>query len=215
MKKIFALALVFAGLSFGASAQSYIGLEGGASIPTGKQGSEDFAETGGTFGLHGAYFFNESLGLGYNFNGSTQSVNQDAARIGNNAFSYTQGDYGYAFYGLGLASYIPIGDSSIFGIRSRILVGAMVGSQGLVVAAFEDGVGGFTVIGLPQTNAVSIGLDFGIGGELKLGKHWGLGLNLDAYFGKPEYEYIIAGNLNRYQQRVSYLNTTIGINYLF
>jgi len=242
--KIVAIALVWASV-LSASAQekgpSFIGVYGGASIPTGNWGKSKliisttdyandpagFAAIGGLGGVEGAWFFSKHIGIGGLFSYATyntkdlstlslgyeQSLDVDSVHT-------TAGSY--KIWNLMPGVYFNYALAKKLSFTGRVLAGiTTVTTPDIQVAVYDGGV----YDGTPEQKSAtktSYILDAGAGLSYKVIKHLAVNLKADYFYSKPDIPFENTLRQNRagrlvpeYDQPLMGLNVSLGVSYLF
>ena len=227
-----------------ASAQSFIGVDGGVSLPLGKWGKAStatelmsingtvddkngYAKAGGFFSVDGAWFFSKHFGVGGMFKYGTHSLKgidslsqgyEESFDVDQTSTTVTN----YKLWSILPGIYYNWNFTKKLALTARALVGIAHVSTPRIDVAIEDGGVEDPPVVQASASKTAFAADGGVGLQYSLTKCIAIRLRADYFYTKPDLTIQNSGRNNNagrevteYDQALSSVNFSLGVAYTF
>jgi len=241
-KLIFLLAALCSSASV--FAQSFIGVDGGVSLPLGNFGKTStatslmsingtvndphgYAKTGGFFSVDGAWFFSKHLGIGGMFKYGTYSLKgidslsqgyEESFDVDQTTTSVTS----YKLWSIMPGIYYDWHFVKRLALTARVLAGIAHASTPEINVAIEDGGVEDPAVVQESARKTAFAADGGVGLNYDVLRFLRVRLKADYFFTKPAISIVNAGRnnnagreVNEYDQALSSVSFSLGVAYTF
>lgn len=208
-----------------------IGITGGVSLPSGNFSKSDyaddkagFASTGSNFGVTGTYFINKRWGItalvayhSFSFKGAQnladgfkEAFDIDSSTVDVNGTNHCINFLAGPYYVLPVAKKLDVTFRAMAGITAAHLAGYQVAVEDQAAATFSQ----------KEASATTFAAQGGLGINYRLTRLFGIGLNVDYFYSKPDFT---IDNVNRtnaagrkidqYNQPLTAVTTNLTLTY--
>jgi hypothetical protein len=239
-KLIFLLAALCSNVSV--FSQSFIGVDGGVSLPLGNWGKTStatemtsingtvndksgYAKTGGSFAVDGAWFFSKHFGIGGQFNSGTHSLKgvdslsqgyEESFDVDQTSTSVTN----YKLWSILAGLYYDWHFTRKLALTARALAGVAHVSTPAIHVAIEDGGIDDPPVIQESAGKAAFAADGGVGLQFGVLKFLAIRLRADYFYTKPAIAIRNSGRnnnagreVNQYDQPLSSMNFSLGVAY--